>query len=194
MAGKEETRRLMKEYIYIAFLQLLEAKDYADISVTDIVNRAGVSRMTYYRHFNSKEEIVTKHIEELYSHFHDDLLDCPDVSDAEFWTGFYSEFLKHPLIQTILNLDLDAMRMHVHKDFMLHMCEQHFRWDLSDEKNRMLAYTLLGGVEGMLLYIAENGDRSDIPFMTAMTLRVQAATEQLLERHAGIQGQKEVSG
>ncbi len=43
-----------------ALFDLLEKKDYQDISITDIVNKAGLSRVTYYRHFSSKEDIVLR--------------------------------------------------------------------------------------------------------------------------------------
>ncbi len=46
-----------------ALLALMEEKEYKDISITDIVNKAGLSRVTYYRHFNGKEEIVIKYFE-----------------------------------------------------------------------------------------------------------------------------------
>lgn len=41
----------------------MEEKEYKDISITDIVNRAGLSRVTYYRHFNYKEDIILKYFE-----------------------------------------------------------------------------------------------------------------------------------
>lgn len=46
-----------------ALLALMEEKDYKDISITDIVNKAGLSRVTYYRHFNDKEEIIIRYFE-----------------------------------------------------------------------------------------------------------------------------------
>jgi AcrR family transcriptional regulator len=46
-----------------ALLSLMEEKEYKNISITDIVNKAGLSRVTYYRHFNDKEEIVIRYFE-----------------------------------------------------------------------------------------------------------------------------------
>ncbi len=43
-----------------ALFSLMKKKDYKSISITDIVNEAGLSRVTYYRHFSSKEEIIIK--------------------------------------------------------------------------------------------------------------------------------------
>ncbi len=46
-----------------ALFELMEEKDYKSISITDIVNKAGLSRVTYYRHFSSKEEIIIRFFE-----------------------------------------------------------------------------------------------------------------------------------
>ena len=41
-----------------ALFDLLEEKEYADISIQDIVDKAGFSRMAYYRNFKSISEII----------------------------------------------------------------------------------------------------------------------------------------
>lgn len=41
-----------------ALFELLKVKDYHEISVKDIVTKAGFSRMSYYRNFNSLEETL----------------------------------------------------------------------------------------------------------------------------------------
>ena len=47
-----------KKYISDAMIMLLEKNEYADISINDIVEKSGVSRMTFYRQFYDKKEIV----------------------------------------------------------------------------------------------------------------------------------------
>ena len=49
---------MMKEYIIDSLLLLLKNKAYNEISIGEICVKAGVNRSTYYRHFNSKEDIV----------------------------------------------------------------------------------------------------------------------------------------
>lgn len=49
---------MMKSYISDALLLLMEQKDYTNITVGEIVKKAGVNRSTYYRHFESKEDVV----------------------------------------------------------------------------------------------------------------------------------------
>ncbi|MFV0598817.1 MAG: TetR/AcrR family transcriptional regulator [Bacteroidales bacterium] len=48
----------MKEYITDSLLILMKTKDYKDILIGEITSKAGVHRSTYYRNFDSKEDIV----------------------------------------------------------------------------------------------------------------------------------------
>ncbi len=64
MAKYNEANLLTRECILTALLRLMETEPYESISITDITNLAGVSRMAYYRNYKSKEEILLKHLEE----------------------------------------------------------------------------------------------------------------------------------
>lgn len=56
-------RKLIEEAITDALLELMKTMDYDKISITDITEKAGVSRITYYRHFSSKEDILIRYFE-----------------------------------------------------------------------------------------------------------------------------------
>lgn len=47
-----------KHYIVQALFKLMNENEYDKISVIDIVNKAGVGRATFYRHFKKKEDII----------------------------------------------------------------------------------------------------------------------------------------
>lgn len=62
MEKANETNILTKECIVTALLRLMEVKSYSSISITDITNLAGVSRMAYYRNYKSKDDILINHL------------------------------------------------------------------------------------------------------------------------------------
>ena len=62
-------QKLAKDYIVEAFLQLLKKQKFEDITITDIANKAGVTRVTFYRNFNSKEEIIKNHLDSITDEF-----------------------------------------------------------------------------------------------------------------------------
>ncbi len=58
MKQNEIDRKITK-----ALLDLMEEQDFQDISITDIVKKAGLSRVTYYRHFKTKEDVLIRYFE-----------------------------------------------------------------------------------------------------------------------------------
>lgn len=58
----EESKRM----IYIALSELLKKKDVHAITFAEIAAKAGLTRMTLYRHFKSKEEIILYRAKEIY--------------------------------------------------------------------------------------------------------------------------------
>lgn len=48
----------LKDYISESLLILMRKKGFADISISEITDKAGVNRSSYYRNFDSKEEIL----------------------------------------------------------------------------------------------------------------------------------------
>ncbi len=48
-----------------AIFSLMDKKDYKDIKISDIVKRAGVSRMTFYHYYETKEEALADFFHEI---------------------------------------------------------------------------------------------------------------------------------
>ena len=50
------------QYITNSLFELMKAKPYNDISITEITDKAKVNRVSFYRNFTSKEDIIDKWI------------------------------------------------------------------------------------------------------------------------------------
>jgi AcrR family transcriptional regulator len=46
------------ELLYTATLKVLRRNDYADVAIADILEEAGLSTRSFYRHFESKDELL----------------------------------------------------------------------------------------------------------------------------------------
>ncbi|WP_339981306.1 helix-turn-helix domain-containing protein [Lactiplantibacillus plantarum] len=46
-----------------ALFELMQEQNFSEISITDIANQAKISRMAFYRNYNSKEDILNKFIQ-----------------------------------------------------------------------------------------------------------------------------------
>ena len=59
MLFRSRQKELSKEWIANAFYSLLQKKDYESITVSEIAQKADLSRRTFYRSFDNKQDIVT---------------------------------------------------------------------------------------------------------------------------------------
>ena len=54
------------EHITNSLLALLEEKPLENISISELCNNAGIGRASFYRNFNSKEDILKAYINKLF--------------------------------------------------------------------------------------------------------------------------------
>ena len=68
--NKKTASAYIKENLFSALLELMKEKDFSDIRIQDIAKRAGVSRVSYYRNFTSKEDVLESYMNEETGKFH----------------------------------------------------------------------------------------------------------------------------
>ena len=51
-----------------ALISLLKEEDYENISITDVIKRADISRSTFYAHFKKKNDIIIAFINDIMNH------------------------------------------------------------------------------------------------------------------------------
>ena len=61
---KTQRNRFTRMCMGDALVNIMQQKAYDKISVSDIVKKAGVSRMTYYNYYETKDELVKDYIED----------------------------------------------------------------------------------------------------------------------------------
>lgn len=68
--SNEESNRITKESIQTALIYIMNKKDIKDITVTELVNKAGVSRAAFYRNYQTTRDVLfdfSKNVLELIS-------------------------------------------------------------------------------------------------------------------------------
>lgn len=67
----DRRQRKTREAIFRAFTQLLSGKDFNQITVGEIIERADIGRATFYAHFETKDYLLKEFCEELFCHIFD---------------------------------------------------------------------------------------------------------------------------
>ena len=65
MNKKQEANEFVKECITTALLQIMEGKDFEAITITELTRKAGVGRVSFYRNFESKEDVIRQYLGKL---------------------------------------------------------------------------------------------------------------------------------
>ena len=67
----DRRQRKTREAIFNAFTELLSKKDFNQITVGEIIDRADIGRATFYSHFETKDFLLKEFCEELFCHIFD---------------------------------------------------------------------------------------------------------------------------
>ena len=109
----QESKALTRESIKIALIQLMKTNTFESISVTSILERAGVSRAGFYRNYPSKEAVLEEIIHNFYDQMtHYFLNKLESTTNLERYTALFqyikdrSEFMELFLAVKQKNNDL----------------------------------------------------------------------------------------
>lgn len=64
MRRKNVTNQIIRESITQALLLLMQTQPFAQITITDVVKKAGVGRVSFYRNFAGKEDVLLSYLSE----------------------------------------------------------------------------------------------------------------------------------
>lgn len=89
---KQENQRV-KDQLLAALIEFAGCKDWSKVTVTELVEQAGVARASFYRNFSSVEEVVEYGIGQMTQRYHEGMPDGDVDSRArlEFKFRFYRE-------------------------------------------------------------------------------------------------------
>lgn len=90
MAG---TRQRAAEEILDAFIELMAEKPFIDITVTDVVKRAGVARASFYRNFSSTGDLLDTVLNQLIEQFKTNILPILASQNEREWRAFLFRYI-----------------------------------------------------------------------------------------------------
>lgn len=116
----ELSRQLLAE----GLLRLMEKKDYRNISVSELCAAADIARRTFYRHFETIDNVLSYQLEKLteefvayfFQHYKHDSIEQMVVLFFEFWEQhlhFLQLLKKNGLLYVLPETVLPAMRLKI---------------------------------------------------------------------------------
>lgn len=84
-----------KQLIPLSLYHLMLKKNFEDISIKDICEKAGVSRMSFYRHYSSKEDIFILYCDETFDAFFQEISSLEDIDTKKMINLFFIAIKKN---------------------------------------------------------------------------------------------------
>ncbi len=163
--SKEKQIEESYELIMGAFLKLLKEKPFDDITLTEIAHNAGVARMTLYRHFKTKEQILIYRAE-MQTELFKLKLQEESLALEELINHFFIFYKELPLSHLIHS---DKQINSIFQPYILEIRLSFYT------RLKLLNYTnfddyaftfLLGGFNALLHNWCDNGCKEDSTFLT----------------------------
>ena len=109
--SNNEANQITREAICTALVTLMETKDFNKISISELVRKAGVSRQSFYRNYDSKEQIVAEIGDTILSAFSASLNSPKYTNRHELWyVDFFSFVQKNrPRVEVLRRSNLSDL-------------------------------------------------------------------------------------
>lgn len=103
-----------REWTFEALYKLLQEYKLSDIKISSIIDRAGISRATFYRNFSSKEDIVKIKVNSFFHEFFNDYSNYFMKNDPEDEQFLILSFFKRvdeadKLIDTVIKCNMEYL-------------------------------------------------------------------------------------
>ncbi|MGM9602740.1 MAG: TetR/AcrR family transcriptional regulator, partial [Faecousia sp.] len=111
--SNEGRNQYVVEHITDALLKLMQSNDFKDISISQICEEAGVGRASFYRNFESKEAVISRHLKTLLDDWWIEAIQKPDFNLVE---AIFSHYWEHRELcmmlykQGLAHLSLQSIR------------------------------------------------------------------------------------
>ncbi|MBC2582384.1 TetR/AcrR family transcriptional regulator [Clostridium sp. DJ247] len=141
-----------KEWIIASLLELLSEKPYNQITITEIASRAQLARRTFYRNFDSKEDILNLYIQKLCSEYIESLREEKTLKVYNIAKVYFTFWNKH--LNFLIVMEKNDLLYMILQKYNQYLPMIHQKLKGQDQDNNVLEYILAfsaGGFWNMLI-------------------------------------------
>ena len=141
-----QAQKITIESIEEALILLLQDNDFSSITITQIVNKAGIARSAFYHNFKSKEEVLDCLVEKMFEGIQKEIVSRAVNLDNDFWLWFFNQQIKHKDLLNIIFKSGNEYLLYRHINIVASKAMSNF----SEAPKFYIAY-LVGGISNVLM-------------------------------------------
>lgn len=100
--NNEQKNTYVKKQITVALLELLKEKSIADISISELTQRAQIGRVSFYRNYQTKEDILKEESDRLIKEWGHRYETNPESSPETLFPSLFDFYREHKEFYTII--------------------------------------------------------------------------------------------
>ncbi len=168
-ASNEESNKLTRECIQTALVELIAVKPFDKITVTELVKRSGVSRMSFYRNYKTKEDVILDICADLEKHLSESLEGKAFENDPRQW--FLKFFGKVRTYEKEVAL-LFSSNMPQSMSFKLLCSAINVFTELSSGEDEYTIYAWVGALTGIVFRWLSEGMKESPEEMADLSMKI----------------------
>jgi Transcriptional regulator len=183
MAATEHSQQIKqdsKDYLITALLDLLQTKTLNDITVTQVVKKAGVSRMAFYRNFQTLDDILIAYFKpKIDAEFNQVLKRIPQDQKLNALGDFFNDLSETMTLAVKRNYEF--IIQNIFNENMLSFYDQAMDWDnFSEIQKRYWIRFMSAGVYSIWREWLISGQRESLNDIHVLIADFQTSTLQAL--------------
>lgn len=185
---QDKRSKRTRAWLLETLLKLLDNKDYSDISVTELTEKADIARQTFYRNYDSMDDILLSRLNEIVDEYLERVFINLETKKDPDWDFEVKQLIslwqRNDVVFKALHkagLDYQVMEKLTHLFTRFHMKAQDL--DELDDKHQYLVYYLSGGVFLVLNKWFENDMKFPVKQLTDLFRRAANNVDQVAREY-----------
>ena len=166
------TNNKTKHYISLALYILMQKKEYEELSVKEICEKANVSRMSFYRYYSKKDDIFIDFTDERFEEFYNSIQKIKDLDSYKFVLEMFRYFKKYTRqIRILIKAKKEHLLLAQFNNYATYITRNVKTHRFDELKNNPLyPYYVAGGIFDILMQFV-TGKITDSPEEVAMLIK-----------------------
>lgn len=185
---QDKRSKRTRAWLLETLLKLIENKEYSEITITELTEKADIARQTFYRNYNSMDDILLSKMDEILDEYLTKVQKDLSAKKDPYWNFEVNQLVylwqqNEEIFKALQKAGLSFKALEKLSEFftLFHMKIQNIQ--KLDERHQYLVYYLAGGVFMVLNKWFENDMNTSPELLTELFKKAANQVNQIAEEY-----------
>ena len=170
-----DAHNYITERIYAALLNLTKEKPFKEITITDITKKANISRMTFYRYYTCKEDILLDHLAKVVEKYNLDSSIGQNFYNEDTWRELVDLMKKSSFMELYLKAGLIKHFSPILRKYLINTYKNIFHKDVENDEVLLSVDMHMGALFGIIRFLHDNNWDVDTDLIVKSIMSLEKA-------------------